>query len=585
MQGVRIFLAILLLTHYVSLFAQNPQPINPKSDGLKPNLTNSKENNVQLVKELASRASQLQSVKRDERIDTLSDLADILWQYDSAYAGQLFDKAIGLLDTEPEPNGSGSPTGSRSTRNNSQDSIRLVAARARLLGRLNKHDPARGKKLRDKIIAEAQSSNRETTGTQSTGGDATTGNTSIKGKALGIVTYALGLRPKNAALADQVFLRALSELSVQPEVDGDDLLTLGTYLFGGSADSTGSGNESGFPSVIINNVRVANLSTDKAGINISVVQAYLVTASGILNRTVTDPQQQVLYYIAAYQLLPKASRFSPELVPLFTATIRRLGPAIPPQFSDDAAYDGLSGKGTPQDPNEELARVEKIGNASERQQRYLEIAYKAHSKMDFPLARRAAEKIDDSEARVVLNRVIKFGETTQLLDQKNFDLVEGRLNNLEANIEDATICLKVARAYMDEGKKEKALEWIHKGLDTARRIHEPRQPFLFLAAMDLISNYDPAAATSVLAESVQAFNSRFGALQFSDIQWTESIKAGQRSIRFRLNVKDLNFSSFTKALRIVAKSDPETTKAMVLGLKNESILNLAIAGLAHGLLS
>jgi hypothetical protein len=537
------------------------------------------QSNVLLVKELANRASRLQGISLPERIETLTDLADVLWKYDPVFAGQLFDKAVDLFGSASAV----ASTPGKEKTTEAIDPVRLATVRARVLARLTKHDPLRAKRFADAIVASAEETQKSRNSSSGAGSPGESAQNS-KGKAQGIVTYLIGLRSQTEPTANQLFLRALDDLASQSDVDGNDLMALGAYLFTAPSGLAPEGQTS-LLWVVINGVRTVNLSTDRPGLNRDLAQAYLRIAAGILIRPVTDLEQRELYYLASYQLYGKAVRFAPDLVPVFAGAMRKHGAEIPSSFSDEATYETLSRPQEPISADEELARIEKVSVSSEREQRYLGLAYSAYRKSDFSLARRAAEKIQDLDAQTTLRRLIKFGELTLLLDQGKIEAAESGLNDRGPNIEDAILSLRIARWHVDKRSKEKSLEWINNALVLSRRINDPRSPFLILAAVDLLGYYDASAASSLLAEAVHDFNAKAEAIQLEKLQWAETVKAGNRSIRFRLDAKNLSLGSFSNALRTIAKSDPDFAKTMVLSLKNEQLLSAAIAALAHGLLT
>jgi hypothetical protein len=118
----------------------------------------------------------------------------------------------------------------------------------------------------------------------------------------------------------------------------------------------------------------------------------------------------------------------------------------------------------------------------------------------------------------------------------------------------------------------------------SRRIDDSRRPFLILATVDLMANYDVPGAVSVFGEAVQEFNRRTVSSGSETIDWTDTLITGDRKIRFRLELKGLSLGRFSEPLLTVVKSEPEVVKNLVLGLRNEEIQSLAISALAHSLL-
>lgn len=572
---------VVILSICLNAFSQQlPKTAKPAAAGVETGIETERDMNVLFVKELANRVSQFQSIRLDKQVDALSDLGDLLWGYDPIFARQLFGRALDLLKSEEGSQASSLP--SSETQKRRLDGVRLMSARARVIGRLAKHDPFGSKALLETLTPRPSSSVESRSISlrieEKNAGTPNPSSRSRVGVAQGRVRFLTALRAKDAERAHAQFLQALGELVSQSDVDANELLTLGVFVFLPPASS----GPVLFPEITIDNAQTVNLSAEGQGINPNLVRAYLGAAAKILIRPIADPTQKQLYYIACYQLLAKANRFSPELAPSFSGAMQRLTPDVS-RTLDVATKETLSNPEGASDVDAEFTRIEKLRFSSERDEKYLDFVFQAYQKGNFPLARRASKKLQDLAIQRRLSTILDFGEIAQLIGQGKIDTAESLMKDAN-DVESAMLGLGIARAHAEKHSRERSLRWINKALEVSRRLDDPRRPFLTLAAAELLANYDVPAAISVFGETVQEFNRRNTSAGAETMDWAATVDAGDKTIRFRLELKGLSLGRFSDPLRIIAKAEPEATKNMVLGLKNEEIQSLAISGLARSLL-
>jgi hypothetical protein len=151
--------------------------------------------------------------------------------------------------------------------------------------------------------------------------------------------YLIELRQKNERSANALYQQALNGLAAELYVDPMTLMYFGYYPFRVPQMSPEAERLDFRIMQNVGGVAVWNISADRPGISADIVRSYLMAVVNILSREPTDPKQQQITYVAAYELSQKAQRWAPNLLPRFLAVMNRLSARIPNQLKQPSTYD------------------------------------------------------------------------------------------------------------------------------------------------------------------------------------------------------------------------------------------------------
>ena len=355
------------------------------------------------------------------RIKTLARLADLLWKDDEPYARQLFLKAIDLTAAKSD--------------SSSKESESLAELRLSVLAVLAGRDPALVKRLvevksesdersaseRPKLAPGDFEKNERRTKYFKIAYDllATQPQQSVRFAELslrdGVFPYMnvllLQLRTKNDAAANTLFLKTLDRLVLDPNVDADTLLRLGTFVFTSPRINAADPNTSPDTTTLVGvgDLLVTDITADRPNVPRALVVSYLAAATRILMRPVELPEQRSRFYVAGYLLLPKAEKYSPDLTYLISAAMQTLIRDIPAQFTHDSTYENFAAP-APQNLDKTLNEIERNPNEESRDAQYLALVSDLWQERQFKAAEIVASKIHDKESRSSLATIINFGK-------------------------------------------------------------------------------------------------------------------------------------------------------------------------------
>jgi len=588
-----ILYAAILLAVIQSGQAQQPsQEVNrspaKKTDSslLSPKMsTEQRERMVARVRSFADRILDFQDDRT--KIIALADLANLLWRDDEPFARQLFQKALDLCIPKTE----GALPESKQT------ARLLTSLRHQVIARIAKCDAGWAQRL---IETNASSNGKDTdiaartqsylTAALSIFNDKPSKAAEFAERSLdhGIVksmlyalNYFLGdLHSKDETLANALFIEILDRLVAEPAVDANDLLLLGTYVFT-SPTFDNPAKHGSIQWVLVDQLPVINISADRPGVKPAIVRAYLDSAIKILTRPVSDLKQRQLYYVAAYQLLPKAQQFAPDRVPELAEAMRALTPDIPQSLTQESTYTILRRTG-PLALDEEMRDINNISDEQRSQVRYLALAHSLWQRGEFYDARAIAAKIKYPSTRTQLMTLIDFGEAAKLIERGETTLAEEKAAKLSAGVERAVLWLGIARARAEEGDIQRASEAINFALSTARQVDDARRPFLILSASAQLAHFDPVITGPTLTEAIREFNAQ-KADSLARVQWSQSIVIAGLQRDFPLKVKGIEYG-FDHNMPALITADLEGTLAQVSNLKSEQQLAQGLLAIAKALL-
>lgn len=535
------------------------QPTLPKQETQAEEASDEVDTAVYLVHGLAEKILALKSVKT--KTIGIARLANLLWKDDEVYSRSLFEKALTM------------------TTGDGIDSKLQASLRRSIIALIARRDPAWANRL---IEAATQKVNSEIDGKARSDLNLSTAETLLDGDSDGAVKFAerslqgdvnptflldflLSLRKRNETSANQLFLQTLTHLAQQSTVDVKGFHTIGVYLFT-APDMLDSER---YAITLVDNMLVPNITTQRPGVPMSLVRAYLGVAGKVLWRAVSDPQQRQVSYALGRLLLPKAISAAPDLAAPIEAAMSAISSGIPPSLAKDSAYKYMDM--VPPSAEESLSNAENKPDQLSRDIAYLDLAFQAWLKGDFKTARIASGRISDQEANNRMSVLNNFGEAAWQLKQdgKQFMGAERLANKLPQGIERAILFLAVAEAKAKYGDASEAEEAIGHALRGARSVSDSRRPFLFLIAAAQLADLHSPNLPSVLAETAKNFNS-FNEASFAGLDWSQDVQVGPLTERFPLTFAPIQFE-FGPAFRIVSKADLEAARVTIDELKNEDL--------------
>jgi hypothetical protein len=515
----------------------------------------------------------------EAKVRTLIRVGDSLWKYDESYARQLFLTADDVLKGV-------TPADKKSEAASEEGKLsadKLLDLRSEVIAHLSRHDAALAQRLiNSSADADHGAMNQRAAMNLIEDDPAKAVAFAERGLSNGgaseMIGFLLRLRRQNAAMADELFIKTLGHLAAAPHVDGNDLMTLGVYLFTSPIIDPSLEERGALAMQAIGGEIVVNLSKDRAGVPPTLIRAYLTAAIQILARPVRDPRQQKLYYISGYQLLPKAQRFAPDLAPQLLAAMQAIVPDLPPALQREEAFARLKPR-SDYTFDDTLRELDDIADGALRDLRCVMIAQGLYNRGDFTRAGVVAEKVKETATRSQLFNIINYGQAAKALKSGETALAEETAGKLEPGVERAVLWLQIARAHAKQGEPARLSGLLSAALEATRRVDDARRPYLILAVAGESAPVDPAMASQALSEAVKMFNAGEG----RRVGWYRTIDAGGRKFHFPL----IGFEEhgIAPAIRQLFAADPEGVEAAVLTLKHERILGDALRELAGCLLT
>ena len=528
---------------------------------------------------LADSALALKNVEL--KIWTLASLANLLWATDPESARALFQKTYGLLRAiEPAEK----QQEARSVESGKLPQGKLITLYVLFFSFVGKHDSA----WKEQVVNDAPEFFRNPSVARNL--DISTANLLLKEKntkasdfieatisvgvsgftnSMQVLDMLFRLRRIDVAKADQLFLKVLDQLESQGSTSADDLFTIGNYLFTRSAPGAVMDQEM----VLVSPVFVgpvsfhADISVDRSGIRAELVEQYLRSCVTVLSRPVTNNATLSQYKAAAFLLLPKARRYTPQYVPVLST----LSTGIDPRRTNSAEARASNSEQTPPtDVDAILKHLDTFNSSVQRDEYSLRMIWSFYEKEDFQSARALNERMSSLETRTRISEVISIRQAINSLQAGEMDSARSQARKLPQDEQRASLWLAIGAKLIEKRSFSSARSAIESGLADARKTEGAAKASLLLLGSELLSTVDFPGSTFILAEAVEAINS-LGPEVTDPLRLNRfvRIKVGTQSATFLTDIKSAKAASMNGAIKVPLSKDPDGVVTLILQLKNE----------------
>ena len=316
------------------------------------------------------------------------------------------------------------------------------------------------------------------------------------------VMFLVQLRTQSEAEADSLFLQALGQAAARPSGVAEALSILGQYPFT-HRFAKGPG-ETGLFVTSVGNGGLYDISKNRSTIPLGVTRAYLTAAVQLLLLPVADPGERASRYGLAYQLLPMARQFAPELAPLLEQRMQELSSALPEKLTQGTVPERLGFK--TKSTEEMVGEIDETLDVERRE----ELRYFAFTSYwlagQFAKAREIAQQMDDRDLRRQALTLVDFGEALETLREGDRETALQLTADLPPGVKRALLYLGVAAEHVKEGESDRALDALRLSLEDTGRVDLRHRPYLLLAMSKVAASVDQQWAVTILQQAVDALN-------------------------------------------------------------------------------
>jgi hypothetical protein len=502
-----MFSARILIALWVSLLASTccacgQSPLSPAKESLGENKKpSSRLSSAEIVQRGVSAALSMHD--EQARIVGLTRVAKVACDFDKSAAKSVFMDAQARLSVIEVD------TGAKASDEAKVRATRLKSIRNELYSAAGACDAALGKRFvaadhHEDVAqpalsaASAQLSKGNTQGAADFLNSAEQAGLSGFRQFLDYVHMLQDLHKTQPQQADAMFMQALQDLDLRPFVDANEVMAAGNYVFapGGTAASNGS------RLALVSNVGTVTITGDRPDVPIPLVQAYLDIASDILSRPVEDPVQQQIYYVAAYQLMPKLQQYLPAKVSMLAVAMQVLTGNIPPALADPQAFSYVMGAS----PVPSVDEIEKNPDVNKRDALYLGAVNSLWQHDDFKRARTFADAVHDSSLKKRLAELIDFGEAAASLKKSDVDTTERFTRQMPSGLPRSLIQTGMAAVFIERHDLDRANDFVNHALRDLEACDDLQRPYAEIAVAGQIARFHPVWASGVLQMAFHSLN-------------------------------------------------------------------------------
>jgi len=477
------------------------------------------------------------------RARTLSRVADSLWESDPEQGRALFRKAWDAAEAADQESIRRTEEDRQRQQNGNPDApVAIVAApelRAEVLRLAARRDRAIGEELLDKLerarkaeASDATAPNRNPLDTSAAIKQrlrlanqlvetdveraiqfADPALTSVTMDGINFLSF---LREKNAAAADQRFVRMLAMADADVKSDANTISLLSSYLFTPHLFVTfepGGGQSSSS----------MNQRTPAPEVSPELRNAFFRSAANVLLRPLPAKEQDRSSsglegkFFVIKRMLPLFEQYAPrEMTEQLRAELSVLGQGNQLSARNDEDDDYPSQRGITPDRKPEdmekalLDRIDRAKTSEERDGIYLQLATRAAQRGDLR-ARDFADKIEESELRKQVKPYVDMSIARNAAQKKDLEkalfIAKGELTHLQR----VWLLTQIAQS-LTPAEHDRAVDLISEAAAEARRIDvsDPDRPRALVAVANALLAVDRPRAWETMLEVAKASNSAEG---------------------------------------------------------------------------
>ena len=471
---------------------------------------------------------------RDEalRARVQARVADLLWEYDQEAARGLFTRAWEAANVNTLEADTRSVAGRTSVRATPSARVALTNLRVEILRLASARDHKLGEALLAKVIKTSEGDER----TESTPAIPSNQETRERLRlashfieqgnlvralqfadpvlvqtTTGTIQFLVALREKDQRSADERFVRLLAIAADDPGSDANTVSLLTSYAFTPSTYLQVS--PTGIPSVISSD-RTAPPALDR------VLRAnFFRVAANILLRPLEQLDRSSAgrpgTYLIARRLFPLFQQYAPELVGALSAHLAAMGPDA--AQATQRAGERVLNRGFDSNSSETAGRsdvesdlkdlLDRATNGEERDRAYAFAAMQLARAAD-ARAYDYVDKVEDTETRKSVRRIVDYGYLGGLLDKKKTDELIARVARTELNPALRANYLIRAAEVIVKTDPQRAREVLEKALDEANRIDAAtsERAYVFVSLLSAFTRLDRSRAIDLAREVIKTAN-------------------------------------------------------------------------------
>jgi hypothetical protein len=329
---------------------------------------------------------------------------------------------------------------------------------------------------------------------------------------MGTIQFLVALRDKEQRLADQRFAQLLAIAAKDPASDANTVSLLTSYAFTPSTYLQVS--ETGIPSVISND------HPPPPPLQPSVRSNFFRASANILLRPLEQLDRSSAgrpgTYLIARRLFPLFQQYAPDLVGAISAHLAAMGPdaaqatrragdrLLNRGFNSTSGEPAAGSSDVESDLNDLLSRA----NNSEERDRAYAFAAMQMARAGDARAYDFVDKVEDTETRKAVRRIVDYGYLGGLLDKKKTEEVISRITKSELNSTLRANYLIRAADQLVKTDRVRALEVLDKAIEEAQRIEAatPDRAYVFVSLLAAFTKLDRARTAELAREMIKAAN-------------------------------------------------------------------------------
>jgi len=398
------------------------------------------------------------------------------------------------------------------------------------------------------------------------------------------IDYLSYLREKDAAAADQRYVRMLAMAANDLQSDANTVSMVSSYLFtphlfvsfdGGGASTMSTSRTSG-PVEVTPELR----------------NAFFRSAAGILLRPQPPPEQDQTSagprgkFLMIKRLLPLFEQFAPkEMTETMRAQMDALASGVPEdmrQRDDATVREGIQPPQASEDREKALLdRIDRARTSAERDALYLQLARLRAENGDMR-AHDYIEKIEDSDLRQKARAYVDFQMTMRAVDKKDTDQVFELVRSGDLTHVQKAWALASAAKWLAKTDREKSLALIEDAGTEARRIEgsDPDRARALMSVANVLLVIDRGKSWDATYDAVKAANSAEGFTGEDGVLRIGLQTKTMTSLRSS-SVEDFDVAGIFAEL---AKDDYNRTVELARGFEREAPRASAVIAIARAVL-
>ncbi len=393
------------------------------------------------------------------------------------------------------------------------------------------------------------------------------------------VPFLIGLRKRNATVADQMFSELLNLSKDNPNLTFNNLMILGTYFYISRIYINSDDDSHLYSYLPVRGVRIIDLTGKRSFTNGNSTIPYLSLIIKFLQNPVTDLTERTQRYVFGRIMLGHIITDAPELANSMVQALILHFDGVADIFKSESFYEQFRKINSPTEPDyfeKNLKDVEQTIGSDNREDKAIRLAGSLYTKAQYERIEKVAEYISNLDKRNSILDICRYSQAIKLIESNEIDKAETILKKITNASLKAIVGFRLLQDLQTNKNNSVNLseQYIYNVIENAQKSDDEFAPIILLALAKIVYKKDENLGYNLINTAVKKLNNN---KNWKTPKWRIEIPTptiGIPAISF--SMKRVQGLDISQPLNFLIKESENNLEEIIPSIEDETVQSEAI---------